>query len=297
MICAGQQAGSWRPRERQGSAVFAFIHIPKAAGSTLAGILRHSFCTRHCDVRCGNGIKGRPRLTAAALRRIRWIYWRLKSIQGHGVVPHGDLHAIGGVRFYTLLRQPIQRCASEYQYRVVRGDLMMPFEQWITTEIARNRMTRMIAGCEDANAAIEMIKRRVGFVGLVERFDESLLMWRRWLDDARVDIRYSSKNVMTDSNIKRQLLDDPATRAKLEEANREDLKLYQHVVDNVYPGQVQQYGPTLTADLEAFASTNSRPRIYPRELPSLVLRKAVYRPLALRIAGVHPDGRARRRAA
>jgi len=102
---------------------------------------------------------------------------------------------------------------------------------------------------------------------------------------------------MTDSNIKRQLLDDPATRAKLEEANREDSKLYQHVVDNVYPGQVQQYGPTLTADLEAFASSNSQFRLYPRELPSLILRKAVYRPLALRIAGVHPDGTARRRAA
>lgn len=105
------------------------------------------------------------------MRRIRWIYWRLKSIQGHGVVPHGDLHTIGDVHFYTLLWQPIQHCASEYQYRAVRGDLAMSFEQWITTEIAGNRRTWMIAGREDATAA-------------VERFDESLLMWRRWLDDA-----------------------------------------------------------------------------------------------------------------
>lgn len=102
---------------------------------------------------------------------------------------------------------------------------------------------------------------------------------------------------MTESNIKRQLLDDPATRGKLEQANREDSKLYQHVVDNVYPGQIQQYGLTLTADRKAFVSSNSRPRLYARELPSLILQKAVYRPLDLRIAGVHPDGTVRRQAA
>jgi hypothetical protein len=278
--------------------VFAFIHIPKAAGSTLASILRHSFCTRHCDVRCGNGLKGRPQLTAAMLRRIRWIYWRLDSIQGHGVVPYGDLQKVyPAIRFYTVLREPVQRCASEYQYRVLRGDLDMTFDQWIDTDIARNRMTHMLAGRPDADAAIETVERCVGFVGLVERFDESLVMWRRWLDDPRTDIRYRAKNVMTDNRLKKQLLDDPVTRARLVDANREDLKLYEHVVRCVYARQAQHYGPTLAADVQRFTAANVRPATYPRQLPSLVLRKAVYRPLAMRIAGVHTDGTPRRRAA
>lgn len=277
--------------------MFAFIHIPKAAGSTVASILRHSFLTRHCDVRCGNGLKGRPKLTAAMLQRICWVYWRLESIQGHGVVPHSDLHQVAAnIRFFTWLREPIQRCASEYQYRVLRGGLDMSFEDWIGTDIAHNRMTYMLAGRPDADAAIEMVESRVGFVGLVERFDESLIMWRRWLDDERADIRYRAKNVMKDNRIKRQLLDDPASRARLEEANREDVRLYNHVVSCVYPRQVQQYGRSLEADVEQFTAVNCRPHPYPRQLASLALRRAVYRPLALRIAGVHQDGTPRRRA-
>ena len=35
----------------------------------------------------------------------------------------------------------------------------------------------------NADRAIEAIERHVGFVGLQERFDESLVMLRRWVDD------------------------------------------------------------------------------------------------------------------
>lgn len=278
--------------------MIAFIHIPKAAGSTLATILRRSFRTQHCDVRCGNSHLYRPKLTAETLGRIRWIYWRLVSIRGHGVVPHSDLHdVVPNIRFYTILRDPIHRSASEYQYRVSRGSLDIPFEKWIQTDIARNRMTQMLAGKPDADAAIEMLAKRVSFVGLVERFDESLVMWRRWLDDPRSDIRYRATNVMTENVIKRQLLTDSTSRAQLEEANREDLKLYHYVANNVYPQQVQQYGSTLATDVQRFQSTNYPGKIFPGQLASLALRKLVYRPLAHRIAGVHRDGTRRRPAA
>jgi hypothetical protein len=196
-----------------------------------------------------------------------------------------------------MLREPVQRCASEYQYRVRNGGLTQPFEQWIQTEIAQDRMTQMLAGKPDADAAIEMLERRVGFVGLVERFDESLIMWRRWLGDAQLDIRYRSKNVAADNSIKRRLLNDPVSRARLEEANRLDLKLYEYVVSSVYPRQVQQYGPTLAEDIEQFTASNQRPNPYPRQLPSLVLRKMIYRPLALKLAGVHRDAKRARAAA
>ena len=222
--------------------LFAFIHIPKTAGSTLETILRQSFCSRHCDVRVGDDFNG-PLLTAEVLRRTRWVYPRLASIAGHSVRPHGDLQAVrGGVRYYTLLREPVVRCASEYQFRVQRDGLPDDFGRWIHSGIARNRQTKMLAGVEDADAAIEMLRAKVGLVGLVERFNESLVLLRRWFDDPRLDIRYRSKNVTADNRLKRGLLNDPRSRRLLDEANREDRRLYDYVAAELYPAQVRAYG-------------------------------------------------------
>jgi hypothetical protein len=200
-------------------------------------------------------------------------------------VPHSDLHwAYPDIRFYTFLRDPLARCASEYQYLVHRNNLAVPFSQWIETEPTRNRMTKRLCGRDDVDAALSIIQQRVGFVGLTERFDESLVLLRSWLEDPALDIRYRSKNVMRDNRIKDQLLDRGQTREKLILANQEDLRLYHHVVRHIYPQQVRKYGPTLSVDVERFQAGNVRPRPFPRQLASLLLREMVYKPLAPTLA-------------
>jgi hypothetical protein len=57
-------------------------------------------------------------------------------------------------------------------------------------------------------------------------------------------------------DIKRRLLNDPASRQMLVEANREDLALYRYVADEVLPRQEAAYGPSLVADVEAFREGN-----------------------------------------
>ena len=148
---------------------------------------------------------------------------------------------------------------SEYQYLVLRDNLTTPFAAWIESDRANNRMTRKLCGTADADAAIAMIRQRVGFVGLVERFDESLVMLRPWLGDPDLDIRYRAKNVMRDNRIKNHLLDDPGTREKLIAANRQDLRLYRYTVRTIYAGQVQRYGPALAEAVRQFTARNVRP--------------------------------------
>ena len=260
--------------------MFAFVHIPKTAGSTISTILRQSFRTRHCDVRLGRDFNVPP-LSPEVLRRIGWVYRRLRSIAGHGVVPHGELGRAGFQgRFYTFLRDPVVRCASEYQYLVQRDNLTVPFDQWIETAPARNRMTKSLCAQENADAAIALVQQRVEFVGLAERFDQSLVLLRHWFQASALDIRYLSKNVSRDNHIKNQLLNTSASRKKLILANQQDDRLYHHVLDSIYPEQVRAYGPTLDADVARFQANNVRPRPYPSQLASLFLRELVYKPLA-----------------
>jgi hypothetical protein len=261
--------------------MLAFIHIRKTAGSTIDMILRQSFGMRHCRVRHGRRRAGRPVIAAREVRRCRWVYWGLECVSGHGIVPYSDLPALdNGMQYFTWLREPLTRCASDYQFRVVRGGLQQPFDEWINTDVARNQQTKKLAGTEDAAAAIEILEKRVGFVGLVERFDESLVMLRRWYQPRHLDIRYASKNVASDSSHKRRLLSQPATREKLADANREDLKLYQYVLEHTSPKQIRDYGAALQADVSEFVASNNPLPVLPRQLPSMLLREAVYKPLA-----------------
>lgn len=267
------------------SSILAFMHVPKAAGSTVATILRQSFRTRHCDVRCGNAFRGQPVLTSTTLSRIQWIYRNLISIQGHGVVPNPDLcSGQFNLQFYVFLRDPIVRCASEYQYRVVKGGMDRPFDEWIESSIAQNRMTKMLAGECDAAAALSQLQSRFGMIGLVERFDESLLLLKRWMNHDALDIRYRSKNVMSDNSIKNELLNDSRSLEKLKRANEQDRRVYDFARQTLFERQLQEYGSGLGFDVARFIEINDRPKMYPKQIPSLFLRECVYKPIALKLA-------------
>ena len=261
--------------------VLAFIHIRKTAGSTVDMILRQSFGARHCRVRHGRRRAASPVIAADELRRCRWVYWRMASVSGHGIVPHSNLDAIyPNIRYFTFLRDPLARTASDYQFRVVRGGMKQSFDQWIQTDAARNQQTKKIAGVADADAAIEMLQRRVGFVGLVERFNQSLVLWRKWCGDPPLDIRYESKNVTSDSSIKKQLLSNPTTRQRLAEVNVEDIRLYDFAVKSLFPNQIRQYGGAFEHDVQRFETANHPLPVLPRQLFSMLLREVVYKPLA-----------------
>jgi hypothetical protein len=269
------------------SDLIAYIHVMKTGGQTMCDILRQSFPGRHCDLQ----VKGVA--SADDLRFARRFYPHLRSIAGHGVVPLSNLaEAAGSIRFFAFLRDPLERCVSHYQYRRNK-DETSDFEPWLerfanyqTRFLTRTRTTGAARSIRpNADHAIEVIERHVGFVGLQERFDESLVMLRRWIDDPEFDIEYRARNVASKSTIRKQLLGDPRIVALIEAHHEEDAKLYRYARDVVYPRQVARYGAALEQDLAALRARLPAPqrRVVSRALAG-VKRGMVYKPLARRHA-------------
>lgn len=233
--------------------MLAVVHIHKTAGTTLAGVLKHINGGTHCDVLAED--PEAPFFSAEDLKRLRRWYPRLRSILGHDVRAYSDLETVvPGIDWVAFLREPLTRTASHYQYDVQRGGVDLPFEEWITHDAVRDRQTRILAGPGGTGEDAIDLLGRFAFVGLTERFDESLVMLGRKVGIR--DLRYASKWVAPSDGIKKRLLTDPATREMLVAANREDLAVYEHLVREVYPKQQAEYGLGLDTDVAWFRRRN-----------------------------------------
>jgi len=175
--------------------------------------------------------------------------------------------SIGGLRG---LRRPetidtgigYRRMASWYQYQMQQKKgrrVGTTFDEWIEKDFRHNWQTRRIAGSVDLDAAIDMIHTKGIFVGLVEFFDESMLMLKA-LVAKDLNIAYKRRrNVARATTIAQSLLESERERQMLIDANQVDLQLYEYVRSELLPGYRQEYGATLAADLARNRASPGRP--------------------------------------
>lgn len=233
--------------------LLVFVHINKTAGTTLRQILRSSYGARHSDVEPWHGPWEDPPFSTPDLRRVRRLYPRLASIAGHRVTGYTELEEPGTeMRYLTVLREPIAMCASRFQYQLDYRKKERVFEDWISNDWVRDAQTQRIGGTTNAADAIATIEKREMFVGLTERFDESMVLLRA-LRAPDLDIRYERANVAKSSRIAKELLSDPVSRRMIEEANQADLELYDYVVHDLYPRFQRDYGDGLEDAVAEFA--------------------------------------------
>mgnify|MGYP005851490531 CR=1 FL=1 len=180
---------------------------------------------------------------------MQWPAERRESISllmGH--FPFGAHAMLGSddARYLTMFRDPVERVISHYYYvrrhpsHYLHSEVIgksMSLQDYVqsnlTTELD-NGQVRLVAGCENPNVrvsddmvddAIAHLKHWFISFGVLERFDESLILFRKDLGWADYPV-YLTRNV---ANNKESVLQDE--RDAIREHNRFDESLYSWVCD------------------------------------------------------------------
>jgi hypothetical protein len=235
-----------------------FIHIPKAAGSTVRNIVARQYRPEEIVAlkdRVGH-VPSLP-LEKAAQARI---------ILGH--VHYGIHEQLPGSSTYvTLLRDPVSRVASLYRYILSNKKHHLHVEaskvgllEFIQGDLDRqeieNGQTRQIAGLINGwpdhrtlDQAKQNMKEAFGVVGVMELFDQSLVLLKRRLGWKRPF--YARMNVAKDSG-------PPPTEEVVEsirERNLLDIELYEFA-RLLMDQSIRRESPSFAREVAIFRALN-----------------------------------------
>lgn len=265
--------------------LICFLHIPKAAGSTLSQILRRQYgAARVLDsypATFRKKIHGKTGLESA---RYRYDYFaalpegiKRETAVFMGHEGFGFHQALGRPSTHiTILRHPVDRVLSHYYYvrrnrenhlHKTVADGQMSLAEFVTSDISRevdNGQTKFLAGLETPylvageygdeilEAARHNLRAHFAVVGLTERFDESLILLKRTLGWQQWPF-YVPANV-TQKRPHRQHVDTETTNL-ICEANQLDLALY-HFAQAQFEARLQQQDGSFQKELATFQRLN-----------------------------------------
>jgi hypothetical protein len=247
-------------RKPIGDTLLAFIHIAKTAGQTVETMLQSSFgaaYSRGVHMSAPDPFQARrrdyvvPKFNADDFRQLQKYCPFLKCVGGHSVALWSGIDEIRPTRYFTFLRDPIRRGASHFQYHVQTDQPDLTWEQWCENTVHHNHQVKMLSAVGDVEDAIAAVRKKKVFTGLMECFDESLLVLRKVMAPD-LNISYVRRNTARGNSLAQQILDDPAKVADIRSMYADEFALYEFVRDQWYPQYREQYGPGLEQDLEAF---------------------------------------------
>lgn len=248
---------------------YFFLHIPKTAGTTLNNVFDKNLASGAVldlyteDQHRAFGDVCYERIAEYSL------------VRGHVFITDFAELLDGPVRFkvFTFLRDPIQRVISEYNFlkRWPKSHLYdflnrenVSLLEYVTSDHGmlrrrgRNNMVNSLSGTRGADLGERLelawnhLSERFCFFGILERFDESLLMLRKemGLDSTfyeKQNVRIAERNV----GVSREEYDI------LCECNRYDLLLYERAVEE-FSRRVDLLGPAFQSEVQLFDKVNSR---------------------------------------
>jgi hypothetical protein len=214
-----------------------FVHIPKTAGTPVSYVMWRQFPRGEIiDLDASTVEEANQRWDAMAPEERN----RVRCIRGH--LPFApELFAPRARRFFTVLRDPVQRVISEYYYNLAGPKRLlyvplnrtrMTLDQFVRSDLSaqvHNGQTRILAGArtdlnpqELLDLAIANLREQMALVGISERLDGTLLLCRAVLGWRYVI--YRTVNVTPSRPPLRAI--SPATLSAIEQANPLDRELY-----------------------------------------------------------------------
>jgi Galactose-3-O-sulfotransferase len=257
-----------------------FLHIPKAAGTTLHNILARQYPPQATyTVDGAEWREDSARFAALPPERKRG----LALVKGHmNFGLHETLEQ--PATYITILRDPVERVISSYYYvlrtpaHFLHAEVVgtsMGLREFIERKLTiehDNGQTRMLAPSEapfgecppeGLDLARRHLEQHFASIGLSERFDESLLLLRRALG-WRWPV-YARANVTVDRP-PREGIDDDVIEM-IEADNRLDRELYRFAVER-FEAAVAAAGTAFDEELRRFRRLNFAYRAFRHFLPA-----------------------------
>jgi len=237
-----------------------FIHIERAGGTTLHHLINYNY-PFYVTLKPwyfwsneeGNYLK------KGELNCLKKILPILPGIGGHTTRTYANYESVidKSIFYFTFLRNPVYRYISHFNYQRQVIGIEWEIEDFLNESKFNNYQVVRLAGEEDLEKARFVLEEKIDFVGLTERFDESLLLLKNKLNDKDFQINYERKNVTKEK--KRTLhFEDlyEELQTKIKENNKLDIELYEYVVDKVYSRYKAEYPGNLQDDLNSFKEIN-----------------------------------------
>lgn len=269
--------------DSQKESTVIFMHIPKAAGVTLHRIIERQYRPTAIFTIRGKRVQesvDQFRRFSEAKRR------KFRVIKGHmGFGLHNLLPQQSD--YITMLRDPVDRIVSHYYYVLQSGPRhylyntvtaqRMSLEDYVRSGITpelNNGQTRLLSGIEDIGVISNFDQCSIGFqdfpdgildqaknnlqqhfavVGIANRFDESLLLFKKALGWR--NISYTQKNTTRNRPHKEDIPKE--TISLIEKYNELDIELFDYA-RKLFEGLIEQQPPSFYRELEEFRSLKKR---------------------------------------
>jgi hypothetical protein len=257
--------------------LLVFLHLAKTGGRTVDTVLRNTYGAGYVQaealrpqrpVGLDDGEFIAPVYGPAELVRVeRHCPW-IRAIGGHTLTLWSEYHKLRPIRYVAFLREPLARGASHYQFHRATSADPLDWDRWCAWPEHHHHQVRYFDHDGDPGRAIAAIEEHGVFVGLLERFEESLLLMQR-LAVPELRVAYRRRNTASDNALARELLDDAVRRDQLRTMYAREFPLYEWVVRELWPRYEAAYGPTLAADAARLREDPARDF---RRLPDLLGR-------------------------
>lgn len=223
-----------------------FLHLVKNGGSTMREIIEREYGRKYVMTIDSSNESDFIHLTRAKIEK-------LKVLQGHMQFGHHQRFE-SKTSYITLLRKPLNRILSFYNYfgtlsnHPINNEVINSnFSDFIKSKKRgpnfHNGQVRNISGIDDKpefmlEKALENIEKHFSVVGLVERYEESLILMKQMLGWKRDPI-YTKRNV-SKKLIDKSQISESAIQL-LNEKNEADLKLYE-VMQKKFDDMIDRIG-------------------------------------------------------
>ena len=244
---AGSPLDAFIDAERAVNALWFFVHIPKTAGTSMSSELdriRSPYANIAVDyARSDVAHADSIRQAVEAFSAVQ--IGAMRSASGH--VPADLLGSVtrarAETRFFSLLRDPVQRVISDYTYQTTPAH--PPFEtfkkryprieDYVLDPIDQNKMFYFLSGergTQNFAASYKAIEQRFSFIGLVELYPMSFNIISRMMGEPALP---TERRRVTSAQAKEGVPVTASLVTLIRQVNHLDQQLYDRVAGTLVP--------------------------------------------------------------